>query len=174
MNTTEIIRQLEALIAAEKAKVGASENIEEKNKTISRDEERGTTIHQENTSFWHYLLGAIKAPFLFFIKFFKIEITNAIKHDMQRTGYMVFLSVILFVFAIVLWIAIQCVIVFLLIAQNFSGLNAVLISLGFQILCFLIVIYKLYSSYKHMETMNVIRRFKRTVEDEAGFHNKTK
>jgi len=112
------------------------------------------------------------SPFLFLAKYFKIEITDAIKHDLRRTGLIIFLSMILFIFLVVIWITVQYSIVTLLIAQRFSLLNALFISLGIQVVCFSIVLLILNSKSKKMETLKLVRRLKQSSENDDELNNK--
>lgn len=162
MNSAELIKQLEAIIEAEKAKSTASAIEKDQKNTVPEQDIEGKKTNEKGSRFWHRILQIIISPFLFLAKYFKIEITEAIKHDIRRTMLVIILSVLLFMFLAVIWITVQCSIVALLIAQNFTLLNAIFISLGIQIICSSIFVLILYSKLKNMETLKLIRRLKKT------------
>jgi hypothetical protein len=172
MNNAELIKQLEAIIEVEKAKSTRSGIEEEQKDPIQEHEIDSTKINEESSGFWHSILHMIMSPFLFLAKYFKIEITGAIKHDLRRTGLMIFLSMILFIFLIVIWITVQYSIITLLITQGFSLLNALFISLGIQVVCFSIVVLIINAKSKRMETLKLFRRLKQSTENDDEINNK--
>lgn len=173
MNSSELIKQLEAIIEVEKEKLSGSRIAgEPKDTTLEHDIARKTE-KEESSSFWHNMLHIIMSPFLFLAKYFKIEINDAIKHDIRRTGLIIFLSMILFMFLVVIWITVQYGIVTLLVSQNLSLLSALFVSLGIQVVCFSIVLIILNYKSKRMETLKLIRRLKQSNESHDELMNKT-
>lgn len=152
----DIIKQLEDILKAQKAskEKETSESIE--TETTSKE----TTSDPSKTSFWQYLIQAIKAPFEYFVNFMKIEVTEAIKKDVRRSITMLFLVLLLFTMVMVFWGTLQFGLYTYLISIQFSTLIAVLISLGVQILCLIVVMYSLYWNSKSMETTKLIQKFK--------------
>lgn len=145
MKPEDRIRELEALIAEEKEKLKTSENKE-------------SNQENEMPSFWQRLIDGFTAPFRYLARYFKAEISEAIRNDFRRTIQIILLTLILFAFTVVLWVFIQFGIYNLLLANNVSQLLAFSIVIGLQLLLIFIGWRMIVARSKRMETVRIVQR----------------
>jgi len=151
MESEELIQQLEAIIAAQR----------KKHTTQQEDESESKSNLQENKKgFWSQFLSMLSSPFLFVLKYFKSELTDAIKHDFKRAVFLFHLTLVLSSFIVVAWMSAQYLFVLWLKTYELSTFQAVFISLGFQLICILSLFLFMRSSSKKMETIAVVNRLK--------------
>lgn len=158
MESNEIIKKLEELIHAEKARL--DENKKKETASEASETEESLKEDENKPSLWQQIVDVVTAPFRYMAKFLTGEFSHAIRADIKRFETHVRLSILLYIAVISLWISIQFFLVLCFIYMGASTFLALGISIGIQLISLLIIVYLIHKNSKKSDTMELIERLK--------------
>ena len=153
MRILEILDEIAEIIQSNNLKT-------DENKVESKDRSNNNTARDIIYLFLDFFLTIFKAPFSIFAKFFKNEIITAIKNDAKLYALIMGIMGVLFVFFSVLWLFISFAVCVYFFEKENSLLMSVVYSIGFQVLCFILVSLIAFIASKKIKSIKMMKMLK--------------
>ncbi len=115
---------------------------------------------------WKWLTDLLSFPVRLLIKYFRRELTSALRHDLKIYMLMAGIAGMMFIFVVILWLTLSIAVGVFFYEKGFTLLQSVLFSLAFQFVVILLSLLTAHIACRRRRTARLLKELREITREE--------
>ena len=145
-----------------KKKKAATGSYRKRNSPGSQGEEKKSDRKEDSFTggLWKWLTDLLSFPVRLLLKYFRRELSAAVRHDLRIYMLLAGIAGMMFIFVVVLWLTLSIAVGVFFYEKGFTLLIAVLFSLAFQVVVILLALLTARIASHRRKTLKLVKELK--------------